>query len=78
MNADKLNTLSAREIQILKLVAEMKTSAEIARLLLLTPKTVENHRGNIAKKLGLKGNNSVLRYAMKYSSELKHFKGITK
>ncbi len=73
MDLDKLKTLSGREIEVLKLVAAMKTSAEIAESLLLTPKTVENHRGRIAKKLGLKGNNSVLRYAVKYRTEIKNF-----
>lgn len=73
MDLDKLNTLSQREIEILKLVSAMKTSSEIGKKLRITVKTVENHRSNIAKKLGLKGNNSVLRYAMKYRNEIKNF-----
>lgn len=78
MDLDKLNTLSQREIEILKLVSAMKTSSEIGNQLRITVKTVENHRGNIAKKLGLKGNNSVLRYAVKYRNEIKNFTNETK
>ena len=63
-----------RELEVLQLVAKMKSSNEIAKLLLITPKTVENHRSNIAKKLGLTGNNSVLRFGIANSELIKHLK----
>ncbi|WP_421772959.1 response regulator transcription factor [Gracilimonas sp.] len=74
MKQDKLNTLSHRELEVLQLVAEMKSSNEIAELLLITPKTVENHRSSIAKKLGLTGNNSVLRFGIAHSKRIKLLK----
>ena len=47
--------LSMREYQVLQLVRAGRTSAEIARALYLSPSTVTFHRGNIRRKLGLKG-----------------------
>jgi two-component system response regulator NreC len=44
--------LSAREIEVLRLIALGHTSAEITRKLHLSPRTVETHRGRIHQKLG--------------------------
>jgi DNA-binding NarL/FixJ family response regulator len=55
--------LSTREKEILKLVAEGKTSPEIADLLCLSVRTVQNHRANIMKKLKIKNTTDLLRYA---------------
>lgn len=52
---DRSQALSRREYQILQLVRSGKTSDEIARALYLSPTTVTFHRGNIRRKLGLKG-----------------------
>lgn len=41
------------EVRILKLMAQSKTSTDIARLLFLSPRTVEKHRSNIIDKLQL-------------------------
>lgn len=62
--------LTPTERHILKLVAENKTTREIANDLFISPKTVENHRSNIAGKLGLRGNNAVLRFALENRSRL--------
>jgi DNA-binding NarL/FixJ family response regulator len=43
--------LSPRELEVLKLVAEGKDNAEIARDLFISPKTVKNHISNILMKL---------------------------
>jgi DNA-binding NarL/FixJ family response regulator len=59
-------TLSLRERQILKLVAEGKTSEEIGDLLFISPRTVQNHRANIIKKLNLKGTSDLVKYAMRH------------
>lgn len=60
--------LSRAEKRVLRLVAENKTSKEIAELLFISPKTIENHRYNIAKKLKLEPkNNSLLQWANKFS-----------
>jgi DNA-binding NarL/FixJ family response regulator len=65
-----LADLTPTEIRILKLVAGNKTSKEIADDLCISYKTVENHRTNIAKKLGLSGNNALLRFAIEHKSLL--------
>lgn len=60
-----LEKLSNHEINILKLIARQKTSAEIADMLFISPKTVGNHRSNISKKLDLIGEqNGLLKWAM--------------
>jgi DNA-binding NarL/FixJ family response regulator len=55
--------LSIREKEILKLVAEGKTSPEIADLLCISVRTVQNHRANIMRKLNIKNTTDLLRYA---------------
>ena len=62
--------LSPSERRILKLVAEDKTSGEIADILGISAKTVDNHRRNICQKLGLSRTNSLLRFALVHRAEL--------
>lgn len=57
--------LGAREREVLQLVAEGRTSAEMARLLHISAKTVETHRRNIARKLGLHGTAELTKYAIR-------------
>lgn len=52
------------ENKIIKLIGEGKTSKEIANILFVSYRTVQNHRANIANKLGLKGVNQLLKYAV--------------
>tara|TARA_B100000497_G_C7691147_1_gene420269 strand:+ start:2369 stop:2998 length:630 start_codon:yes stop_codon:yes gene_type:complete len=60
-----LDKLSDKEVNILKLIARQKTSAEIGDMLFISPKTVTNHRNNISKKLDLDGKqNALLKWAM--------------
>lgn len=62
---NELSGLSEHEINILKLIAQQKTTSEIASMLFISPKTVGNHRSNISKKLGLSGEqNGLLKWAM--------------
>jgi DNA-binding NarL/FixJ family response regulator len=56
--------LTNREIQVLQLVAEGKTSREIAELLFISMMTVQNHRTNIKKKLNIKKNADLVKYAI--------------
>ena len=58
-------TLTAREQEILRLLAEGMSSKEIAQKLFISPKTVENHRANIMNKLDLHSTIELLRYAAK-------------
>jgi two-component system OmpR family response regulator len=60
-----LGKLSKAEIRVLYYVAQEKSTQEIAILINLSPKTVENHRHHISKKLDLKGGHSVLTLALK-------------
>ncbi|MFT4665536.1 MAG: DNA-binding NarL/FixJ family response regulator [Polaribacter sp.] len=70
---DRLGDLSAHEVNILKLIAMQKTTAEIASMLFITPKTVSNHRGNISKKLALSGQqNGLLKWAIENKDVLSH------
>ncbi|MHA1344656.1 MAG: LuxR C-terminal-related transcriptional regulator [Promethearchaeota archaeon] len=57
--------LSKREIEVMKLFLNGKNSKEIAELLFISPKTVENHKYNIMKKLGLKNEIEFVKYAIK-------------
>jgi two-component system, NarL family, response regulator DegU len=66
-NVQKANALlSPTEKVILKLIAEGKTSMQIADLLFISANTVDNHRYNMNKKLDLEGKNSLMKFAMLY------------
>jgi RNA polymerase sigma factor (sigma-70 family) len=62
---DSFDLLSAREREILQLVAEGKSSKEIATLLNLSVYTVETHRSNILQKLNLRGIPELILYAVR-------------
>jgi DNA-binding NarL/FixJ family response regulator len=57
--------LTEREREVVKLVAEGHTSEEIARALVISPKTVERHRENVLGKLGLRNRVELTRYAIR-------------
>jgi two-component system, NarL family, response regulator NreC len=59
----RTSTLSSREQQILKLIAEGNTTKEVARLLDISPKTVDNHRSNIMIKVGARNAMQLCAYA---------------
>ncbi len=61
---DGEDCLTEREKEILKLVAEGRTSQEIAELLSLSKKTVMCHRANIYQKLGTHNRTELIRYAV--------------
>jgi DNA-binding NarL/FixJ family response regulator len=60
-----LSHLTARQVEVLKLVAEGHRTREIATQLGLSIKTVESHRGEIMKRLGVHEVVSVVRYAVR-------------
>jgi len=62
---DDLEPLSPRELEVLKLIAEGSSSKEIAATLVLSIKTVERHRANILKKLGMRDRVELTRYAIR-------------
>jgi two-component system, NarL family, response regulator NreC len=56
--------LTEREKQILTLIAEGKSSKQIGSLLFISPRTVQNHRANIMKKLNFKKSADLVKYAI--------------
>lgn len=60
----EVGPLTLRESQVLKLLAEGKSSREIAGLLGLSARTVEHHRANMMAKLGVKGVVDLVKYAI--------------
>jgi DNA-binding NarL/FixJ family response regulator len=57
--------LTPREEEVVKLIAEAYTNAQIAEILHLAEKTVESHRANVLRKLGMRDRVQLVRYAIK-------------
>jgi DNA-binding NarL/FixJ family response regulator len=57
--------LTPREQEVVKLVAEAHTNKQIAEILHLAEKTVENHRSNAMRKLGMRDRVELVRYAIR-------------
>jgi DNA-binding NarL/FixJ family response regulator len=57
--------LSPREQEVLKLIAEAHTNRQIGEILHLSEKTIESHRGNILRKLGMRDRVELVRYAIR-------------
>lgn len=68
-DTSKKSILSKSEKEILKLIAQNKTSSEIADLRFTAVSTVEKHRKNMMRKLGLSGKGELLRYAIERKYE---------
>ncbi|HEX6632456.1 MAG TPA: response regulator transcription factor [Usitatibacter sp.] len=62
--SDPLGTLSARERQILQLVAAGRSSADIARVLSLSPKTVDTYRSRLMQKLEIDNFAALVKFAI--------------
>jgi two-component system response regulator NreC len=62
---DRYETLTDREREVLHLAADGLTNVEIAARLSLSPRTVENHRANMMRKLGINNQTELVRYAIK-------------
>jgi len=61
---DRLTRLSAREREVLQLLAEGRTGAEIAARLSLSQKTVETYRARLVEKLGIRDLAGLVRFAI--------------
>jgi DNA-binding NarL/FixJ family response regulator len=59
------DSLSPRELEVVKLIAEAHTNKQIAEALGLAEKTVESHRANVLAKLGMRDRVELVRYAIK-------------
>ena len=72
LNAAKpeLQRLTPAERKILRLIAQSRTSREIARQLGLSSRTVDNHRSHMAAKLSLVGVHSLVKFALEHGHSL--------
>ncbi len=57
--------LTPREEEVVKLIAEAHTNAQIAQVLHVSEKTVESHRANVLRKLGMRDRVELVRYAIR-------------
>jgi DNA-binding NarL/FixJ family response regulator len=60
------SALTAREQQVMEMLARGMTNREIAEHLVISIKTVDTHRGHVLKKLGLRNNSELTRFAVKH------------
>jgi len=65
-----LESLTPAERKILRMIADYKTSREIADELCVSVRTVENHRSNISSKLGVNGSHALIKFALQHQSDL--------
>ena len=65
-----LSSLTPAERAVFKLIAECRTTRQIAALLFISPRTVETHRANICQKLDLRGNHALTKFALAHQAEL--------
>jgi DNA-binding NarL/FixJ family response regulator len=65
-----LEDLTRAERRVLSLIAQKKTSRQIAAELFISPRTVDAHRANACAKLGLIGSHSLLQFALENRSSL--------
>lgn len=62
---DPYERLTERERDVLKLAAEGRTNQEIARILVVSPKTIEGHKTNLMAKLGIHNRTELVKYALR-------------
>jgi DNA-binding CsgD family transcriptional regulator len=60
---EQYGSLTLREQEVMRLLAEGLSTREAADKLFISPKTVENHRSNIFSKLDLHSTHELIRYA---------------
>lgn len=64
--AEPARTLTRREQEVMEMLGRGMTSREIAEHLQISIKTVDTHRGHVLKKLGLRNNAEIARFAVKH------------
>jgi DNA-binding NarL/FixJ family response regulator len=65
-----LESLTPSERNVLKLIAQYKTTKEIAEILFVSTRTIESHRLNICQKLHLQGSHSLMKFALEHNAEI--------
>lgn len=61
-----LAALSSREREVMRLLSEGRPNREVAKLLHISPRTVDSHRANILKKLGVNSNAELVQLAVRH------------
>jgi len=62
-SCDPYETLTVREREVFHLTAEGQSGVAVAERLFISPRTVESHRANLMRKLGLRNQKELIRYA---------------
>lgn len=65
-SSSPLSTLTSREREVMKLLSEGHPNREVAKKLHISPRTIDSHRANIMKKLGIASNAELVQAALKY------------
>jgi DNA-binding CsgD family transcriptional regulator len=65
-----LASLTPAERRVLRMIAQYKTTREIADALFVSTRTIESHRTNICQKPNLKGSHSLMRFALAHLPEI--------
>jgi DNA-binding NarL/FixJ family response regulator len=61
----RYETLTPREQEVMRLIAEGFSTRKVARKLFISPRTADNHRSNIMRKLGLHSKHELIRFSAK-------------
>ena len=70
-----LGTLTATEQRVLRHLAVARTSRAVSEALYISVRTVEKHRSNIVRKLGLRGANALLTFAVEHAALIDKMEG---
>lgn len=65
-NKSQFQTLTKREIEVLRLIAEGMKNTEMSRELCISPVTIQNHRRSIREKLNIKNQAEYIKYALAF------------
>ena len=65
-----IGSLTPTERMVLRLIADYKTSRQIATALGISHRTVENHRNNISAKLEIHGSHALIKFALQHQEEI--------
>jgi DNA-binding NarL/FixJ family response regulator len=66
-----LEDLTPTERRVLRMLADYKTSKQIADELFINSRTVDNHRANICAKLGLRGSHALMKFAVEHKGAMR-------
>jgi len=70
VHGDPIAPLSPREREVFHLLAEGLKNSQIAKKLFISPRTVETHRAKVVRKLNMRTNGEIIRYAIKHGLSL--------